>query len=168
MVKGSTHFPVYYCDTSPHKATGNKAMTLWDKITGDCLGIESSPKEEFKQLCIPKQARSFLELLPAFASAEAGTLLSPSIPLMVATLGNQMAHLIGLFTWKHTHIHTNTERESTFNSTSYFCLFVCFPCLLRQSLVPLKNKRDVLVSIRRRTVPSLRTFYCRRSPTDLI
>ena len=85
MVKGSMHFPVYHYDAPPHKATGNTAWHCEISSLEIVFGIESSLKAEFKQLCIPG-GPVFLGLLPAFASAEAGTCCHLSIPLTVATL----------------------------------------------------------------------------------
>ena len=81
--------------------------------------------------CVSQQAQSFLELLPAFASAEAGTLLSPFHPTHGGNSGNQTAHLIGLFTLK-THTHTHKHRKRVYFQQHSF-LFVCLLSLLTEA-----------------------------------
>lgn len=144
MVQGSVHFPVYRCDTAPHKATGNKAMTLWDKFTGDCLLGLSQVSQQNLNICVPQQAQSFLELLPAFASAEQGLCCHLPIPLMVATRETRRHIKLAYSLWKDTHIHTNTERVY-FQQHKLFS-FVCLPSLLTEAKLSTFKKQEVFVS----------------------
>lgn len=104
------------------------------------FGIESSLKEEFKQLCIPAGPvffRAFTCICFSRGRDPAVTFPSHSWWQLWKPDGtsNWLIHS------ESTHTYTQTQKESLLSTAQV--LFVCFPCLLRQSLVPLKNKRCV-------------------------